>query len=161
MELRFFLLYWHLFQKIDMEKFVVMLVLLTLVIASCNNRKSNKEEVFMPYVKDTAHIEPDSLAKKELGAGELVEAVPQNRGVDLAHHYFIVIASYTIKDLAYKRVDDMKTFGFNANVFMQNNDGWHKLAIESYKTRNEAEIALKRVHQMGNPFDQARIVYNQ
>lgn len=84
MELRFFLLYWHLYQFTVMEKIVVILFLLTLFFAGCKNNKTNKEDVFMPYVKDSSAIEVDTLALQEAAVVEFADTVPQNRGVDLS-----------------------------------------------------------------------------
>jgi cell division protein FtsN len=150
-----------------MNGFLTRILIVSFVVLSlmtgCKKRQASDDVIYQPYNKPIAD-QVDSIHSNEFRVDSISvenDPIPEERGVDLSHRYFIVVASYSIRDLAAQRKDDMSKFGFNADVFMQNDDGWYKLAVESYKTRPEAEKALARIQRMGAPFDVARIVYNK
>lgn len=135
-----------------------------LLLLGCKPGPRYDNTYYQPYVKRAPVAVSDSVAPAQEEVSDTLSVsgsaeVEENRGVDLSHHYFIVIAAYTIRDLAYQRKTDLEQKGFKADVFMQNDDGWYRLAVESYNKRLQAEKALVRVQNMGASFQKARIVY--
>jgi hypothetical protein len=143
----------------------IFFLLAFFAFAACREKPPVDNTYYQPYrkpasiqivdtVKSEGETNTDSVASKA------ADVLPEQRGVELSDHYFIVIASYSIKELAYNRKSEMERLGYHADVFMQNDDGWYKLAIESYPRKEMAQKALIRIQQLGSPFSEARIVYN-
>lgn len=134
-------------------------------LASCREKPPVDNTYYQPYRKPTRIQNSDTLKNKSVEntdslALKSTDTLPEDRGVNLTDHYFIVLATYSIQDLANNRKSEMIRLGYKAEVFMQNSDGWYKLAIESYAKKESAQKALSRLKQLGSPFDEARIVYN-
>ncbi len=152
-------------ERTKVRLFSFLILISILAFPSCREKAPVDNTYYQPYrkstpvqtldtIKDQGTLDGDSLSL------ETTEALPEDRGVDLLDHYFIVLATYSIQDLANSRKAEMVRLGYKADVFMQNDDGWYKLAIESYSKKETAQKALTRLKQLGSPFDEARIVYN-
>lgn len=141
----------------------IFLLLATVVVlfCGCGNRGKKNDTYFEPYQKDTTQVSNQQGAVLD-SLSETEDEIPLERGVDFAHHhYMVVVASYSIEELAVQRKKDMQEQGFNADLFMINDDGWHKLALESYKTKEEANKAMLRIRKKGGFFANARVLYKE
>ena len=63
-------------------------------------------------------------------------------GVNLDDRYFLVVDSYTVKEFADSWNKIYQQRGFNSAVIMRNEDGYYRLALQSFKEFNLAEKAL-------------------
>jgi cell division protein FtsN len=140
------------------------LILMLVVIAffSCQKEKPADHTHYQPYQRDTTAA---VSAKKEKAKEEAKPAKQSPKAVyesqfpvNLDHKYFIVIASYTVKEYALETLDEVSKEGFSPKLFMLNKDGWYKLAVESFQNIQQADSALNKVREKGGLYSDARIV---
>lgn len=130
-----------------------------LLAIGCRRKSADDYEYYKPSTQKPSIVAVDSSAIKETQAEALV--LPEVKGVDLSDNYFIVVASYTVESYAKSQKADIEEQGYKPAVFMMDEDGWYKLAVESYATRSEANEALTKLHDKGGIFSEARIVFKK
>ncbi len=148
--------------KLKEMKRVIILALIVLAVVACR-RKSADDYHFYVSDQDTTKVEQADTA--QIADAELQQDAKKeeiDRGVDLKNHsYFIVVSTYVVEDFAKEQMKEFAEQGYKPEVFMINKDGWYRLAIESYKTHDEAKEALERLVAKGGLFSNARIVINK
>ncbi len=141
-------------------KFKILISALIVLLAfACKRKSTDDYEYYQPAPKDTTKTEVIETPVIE----EVVEIIEEpDRGVDLKNHnYFIVIATYTVEDFAKSQKKKFESQGYNPDIFMLNQDGWYRLAVESYKTHEEAKQRLNVLKEKGGLFSNARIVFKR
>jgi cell division protein FtsN len=137
---------------------LLIIGLIVLVAVSCRRKSSDDYEYYKPS-KEKSTVVVDSSQTKQV---EIInEVVPEVKGVDLSDHYFIVVASYTVEDFALAQKDDLEEQGYKPAIFMVDDDGWYKLAVESYTGLSDAKAALETIHSKGGLFKNACIVFKK
>lgn len=138
---------------------ILIVVLLLLVVFACRKKPSDQYEYYKPYQKDS--VAAQTVAPQKIDSVEdvaVVEPEIQIKAVDLTHRFFIVLASYSVEEYALAAKADLEKQGYQPAIFMVNDDGWHKLAIESYNHFDEAQKALLQVRKKEGMFAYAVIV---
>jgi hypothetical protein len=135
------------------------LIFLILFSFSCRKKISDDYIYYQPYKRNVASVK-DSSSKEvktdSVHANKFV--VDEFRPVDLNDKYFIVVASFSVEEYALTLKYELIKQGFKPELFMLNDDGWHKLAISSYRNFEEATDAMNRIKLKGGLFSGARIV---
>lgn len=145
-----------------MKAKIFLPILIVLIVIGCRRKSSDNYEYYKPYEKDTILVDDiDSLevidsSEEVISETETIEL----KEVDLNDNYFIVIASYGVEEFAQARKAQLIEQGYKPGIFMENDDGWFKLAIKSFQTREEATIELEKL-QVNNNFPSARIVFKR
>jgi cell division protein FtsN len=126
---------------------------------SCRKKIAEDYQYYQPYKRDTVSVKDsisvavakDTIQSKKTDDFEI-------RPVDLNNKYFVVIASFSVEEYALTMKADLIKKGFKPEIFMLNNDGWHKLAIGSYNDFEEASEAMNQIKLKEGLFSNARIV---
>jgi cell division protein FtsN len=143
-----------------MRCWLAYFIFFILLSFSCRKKIAEDYVYYQPYKRDTVSIKKvitpsittvDSLQTEEV-------AVDNIKPVDLNDKYFIVVASFSVEEYAISMKEKLVKQGFNPEIFMLNDDGWHKLAICSYNNLTEANEALVKLKQKGGLFSGSRIV---
>lgn len=138
---------------------IIFVVLLLLVAFACRKKPSDQYEYYKPYQKDSVAAQAVVPQKADsVEENTVVEKEIQIKPVDLNHRFFIVLASYSVEDFARAAKTDLEKQGYQPAIFMVNDDGWHKLAIGSYNSYDEAQKALLQVRKKEGMFANAVIV---
>jgi hypothetical protein len=58
-------------------------------------------------------------------------------------------------------MEELLEQGYKPAIIMTDNDGWYKLAVESYSTLDNARTALPNCVGKGGIFSDARIVFKK
>ena len=142
-----------------MKSKTILVALMILAIAACRRKPSDEYKYYKPYVADSVAVaDTIETISNEDTVAPVAEAEPEIKGVDLNDRFFIVVASYAVEEYAAAQKKDLEDQGYKPQVFMINEDGWYKLAVESYATYDEAKSALEEVRSRGGIFGNARIV---
>lgn len=148
---------------LTMKKVNLLLIGLMLLAFACKKVETTDNTVVEKPAIDSAEIKrQDSIRMAKEAEAKLKAMLEKQRladkGVDLNDKYQIVIASYTVEEFGKDTKQEMIDAGFKAKIFMLEEDGWYKLAIESYDNTSDAYNALQRIKDMGGVFTDARIV---
>lgn len=138
---------------------IIFVVVLLIVAFACRKKPSDQYEYYKPYQKDS--VASQTVAPQitdSVKEATVVETEVQIKPVDLNHRFFIVLASYSVEDFARAAKTDLEKQGYQPAIFMVNDDGWHKLAIESYNNFDEAQKALLQIRKKEGMFANAVIV---
>jgi cell division protein FtsN len=81
--------------------------------------------------------------------------------VDVDAPYFIVVASYTVKDFAIDQKKELEEEGLKPAIIMTNDDGWYKLAVQSFDSFDKAKESLEKLKKEGGIYSDAMIVYKK
>lgn len=133
--------------------------MLLIVAFACRKKHSDQYEYYKPYQKDS--VPAEKVTSDDVDSVEVVPVVEpkaQIKPVDLNHRFFIVLASYSVEDFAMAAKSDLEKQGYQPAILMVNNDGWHKLAVESYNNFSEAKEALLKIRKKEGIFTNAIIV---
>lgn len=143
-----------------MKSKIVLAALIILTIVACRRRASDDYKYYKPAVSDSVAIADTikTVTPDKNTVEPVAEPEPEVKGVDLNDRFFIVVASYAVEEYAVAQKKDLESQGYKPQVFMINEDGWYKLAVESYATYNEAKSALEEVKSRGGIFGNARVV---
>jgi cell division protein FtsN len=146
-----------------MMKLKIFLMLFSLVlISSCRKKSSDDYEYYKKDLKDSVvfadTIQSATLPDTTIVVVDTIQETPAIKGVDLNDQFFLVVASYAVEEYAMAKKADLESQGLKPNVFMINEDGWYKLAVESYATYQEARSALEVLREKGGLFGNAVIV---
>lgn len=144
-------------------KFKICLMLLTLVLVfSCRKRSSDDYTFYNKEVKDSVIVADTIQAASVTDTSKVVvtrnEEAPVVKGVDLNDTFFLVVASYAVEEYAMARKNELESQGLKPEIFMINEDGWYKLAVESYSNYQEARTALEALREKGGLMGNAVIV---
>jgi len=147
-----------------MKPIILQLFILFLFVSGCKERSPEDYHYYKPYqkkvVKDTlseTNVAIDSV-KTESTVKPPIEQLAK-KGVSLDDHYFIVVASYVVKEYADAQKQRLQEMGFKPELLMVNDDGWYKLAVLSYKSLAEAEAELKTMIDKKVLSPDSRIVF--
>ena len=140
----------------------IFIVCILLLSFSCRKKVSDNYEYYKKDVKDSLvvaeTIQQSLLIDTTVFVTDSVSKPEVKKGVDLNDNYFLVVASYTIEEYAIAKMNDLIGEGYQPQIFMINEDGWYKLAVESYATYKEAKTALGILREKGGLFGNAVIV---
>lgn len=142
-----------------MKYWPVYIIFFILLSFSCRKKIAEDYIYYQPYRRDTASTKiapPKTMAIDSVQSNktEVFEIKP----VDLQDKYLIVIASFSVEDYAIAMKNDLIKQGYKPEIFMLNNDGWHKLAISSSNSFEDASSAINKIKLKGGSFSGARIV---
>lgn len=142
-----------------MRSKIIVAALIIIAIVSCRRKTSDDYNYYKPYVKDSVSV-ADTIKPVQNDTTTTTEAQPspEVKGVEMSDHFFIVVASYAVEEYAISQKKDLESQGYKPQVFMVNEDGWYKLAVESYSTYDGAKAALENVRNRGGIFGTAVIV---
>lgn len=145
-----------------MKTKILLSSVILLVVIGCRQKSSDNYEYYQPYEKRPLLVsDTDSLSEVDT-INDVVDepVVVEVKGVDLNDNYFIVIASYAIEEYAEAQKAELITQGYKPEIFMVNEDGWYKLAIKSYATKEEASNELEKM-KLNNVYPNSRIVFKK
>lgn len=112
-----------------------LIILLLIVLVACNSKKQ-KEELKVTVVPQ------DSVQMVEEPEPEPEPVEEVDRGVNLDDKYFIVVDSYTVEAFAESWKKKYEAQGYKPAVIMRNEDGYYRLAIQSFNEFDQAQDAL-------------------
>jgi cell division protein FtsN len=141
-----------------MKFWSVYFVLFILLAISCRKKIAEDYQYYQPYKRNIVTVKDTISPSLALDSVINVVVNEEIRAIDLSRKYIIVLASFSVEEYALTMKTDLKNQGYNPEILMLNNDGWHKLAIGSYDNYEEATLAMKRIKQKGGIFSNARIV---
>lgn len=143
-----------------METRILIAVLIFLAMIGCRKKPANDYEDYETVSKDTTTVVADTLNQKvEAKKPEVKkEVVPE---VNIDHPYFIVVASYTVEDFALAKKKELESQGLKPAVIMTDNDGWYKLAVQSFESYSDARQALPALKEKQGIYSDAVIVYKK
>lgn len=146
-----------------MKSKIVIAALILLAVIACRRKASDDYNYYKPAASDSVAVADTikTVAAEQDTVAVVAEPEPEIKGVDLNDNYFIVVASYAVEDYAVIQKKDLESQGYKPQVFMINEDGWYKLAVESYKKYDDAKTALEEVKSRGGIFGNARIVFKK
>jgi len=147
-----------------MKSTLIISTLIILVLFSCRRKSSDDYEYYKPFQNGDSTAIDTILVKDTIEAEVAVLPKPEPveiRGVVLTDSYFIVVASYTVEEFALAQKNDLTAQGYKPQLIMTDDDGWFKLAVESYPTLAEAKKALIVITEKGGLFAQSRIVFRK
>lgn len=113
-----------------------VLVLLFIVLFACKSKAPKQDLQVAVAPQDTVQVAktpnptPPPVAKIDMG-------------VNLDDKYFLVVDSYTVKEFAESWNKKYQQQGFNSAVIMRNEDGYYRVALQSFKDFELAQKALK------------------
>lgn len=138
---------------------LILITLFFLALLSCRNKVSSDYIYYQPYRKDSSALVKKPIIKSDTVTIKSAEINPADLNpVNVDDKYFIVIASFSVRDYALAMKSEMESEGFKPEIIMINNDGWNKLAISSYNNFEEASKALNMIIQKKGRFSDARMV---
>ena len=66
-------------------------------------------------------------------------------------NFHVVAGAFRIEENSKKKVNQLKSLGYKARIIGVNRYGLHEVVYSSYKTRNEAQQALRNIRKNHNP----------
>lgn len=120
------------------KNLLVLVILLALVACKTKEKEEDLQVEVAP--QDTVQI-------VEAPAPEPEPVVEIDMGVNLDDKYFLVADSYTIKEFAESWNKKYQQRGFNSAVIMRNQDGYYRLALQSFNDFELAKNALEVLRQ--------------
>lgn len=145
-----------------MKAKLIFTALIVLVIVSCRKKSSDDYSYYETQKADTVAA-IDTTPVENPVVEEVEEVVEEDavKGVNLNDSYFLVVASYTVEDFATEQKQKLTDLGFKPEVFMINDDGWYKLAVESYTSEADAKAGLLNLKAKNEMFKQAYVVFKK
>jgi cell division protein FtsN len=112
-----------------------LLVIIFFVFAACKSKEEKVELQVEVSPQDTVQIveapEPPPAPVEE-----------PDKGVNLDDRYFLVVGTYTVKEFAETWEKKYQERGFKPEVIMRNEDGYYRLALQSFNDFDIAQGAL-------------------
>ncbi|MDA3881508.1 MAG: SPOR domain-containing protein [Prolixibacteraceae bacterium] len=142
-----------------MKTRIIILGLIVLVVIGCRRKPADDYEYYEPEKKDTTTVVADTIDKKV--EVKKIEKRPEVLSVNVDDPYFIVVASYTVEDFANAKKRELEKQGLKPAVIMTNDDGWYKLAVQSFESYSDAKEALPALIKKEGIFSEAVIVYKK
>ncbi|WP_339740022.1 SPOR domain-containing protein [uncultured Sunxiuqinia sp.] len=130
------------------KNLLVLVIVLALVACKTKEKEDDLQVEVAP--QDTVQIvevpepEPEPVEEVDLG-------------VNLDDKYFLVVDTYTVKAFAESWEQKYKQEGYKPAVIMRNEDGYYRLALQSFKDFDLAKEAL-RVLRLEDEFEDAWIM---
>lgn len=118
-----------------------LFVLIVLVVLVACKTKEKKEELQVEVApQDTVQV------------AEVVEPEPEpipevDMGVNLDDKYFLIADTYTVKEFAESWNKKYQQQGYKSAVIMRNEDGYYRLALQSFNDFDLAQSALEVLRQ--------------
>ena len=112
-----------------------VLVLLFIVLFACKSKAPKQDLQVEVAPQDTVQVAEASKPTPP--------PVKIDMGVNLNDQYFLVVDSYTVKEFADSWNKKYQQQGFNSAVIMRNEDGYYRVALQSFKDFELAQKALK------------------
>lgn len=144
-----------------MRLYAIISIVIILVFAGCRKKPANDYDYYEPAQKDTAAEVVDTT--KKVVVKEPEPKIKENvvKPVDVDAPYFIVVASYTVNDFAIAQKKELEEEGLKPEIIMTNEDGWYKLAVQSFDSFEKAKKSLKKLKEKGGIYRNAMIVYKK
>lgn len=70
--------------------------------------------------------------------------------LDLSQNYLVIVNSFAREDFAKREIENMKALDFHAAAVMVHEDGYYRIAISSFDTKDEA-IRFIKEHRETSP----------
>ena len=121
------------------SKYLFILVLL-LVFAACKTKQKQDDLKVTVVPQDTVKV-----AETPPPPPPPVEKI--DVGVNLDDKYFLVVDSYTVKEFAESWNRKYQQEGFKSAVIMRNEDGYYRVAVESFKDFDLAKTAMNELRK--------------
>ncbi|MDA3815879.1 MAG: SPOR domain-containing protein [Prolixibacteraceae bacterium] len=144
-----------------MRIYVIISVVFILIVAGCRKKPADDYDYYEPAEKDKATEVVDTTKNVAVKESEPKVKEEVVKPVDVDAPYFIVVASYTVKDFAITQKEVMEAEGLKPAIIMTNDDGWYKLAVQSFDSIESARKSLKELKEKGGIYSGAMIVYKK
>ncbi|MCF8361630.1 MAG: SPOR domain-containing protein [Prolixibacteraceae bacterium] len=144
-----------------MRIYVIISVIVILIVAGCRRKPADDYDYYEPAKKDTATEVVDTTKKVAVKEPEPKVKEDVVKPVDVDAPYFIVVASYTVEDFAIAQKEEMEEEGLKPAIIMTNDDGWYKLAVQSFDSFKMAKKSLEELKEKGGIYSDAMIVYKK
>lgn len=116
----------------------LLLILFVILYAACKEKEKEEGVQIEVMPQDTVSVvespEPPPPPVEEI-----------DKGVNLDDKYFLVVDSYTVKEFAESWDKKYQERGYNSAVIMRNEDGYYRLALQSFNEFDLAKDALEEL----------------
>ena len=116
---------------------LIVLVILV-VLASCKQKKEQDPIQVDVAPQDTVQVIEQPVVETPVVVDE---------GVNQDDRYFLVINSYSVKEIAEEKNQIYRNKGFNSDLVMKDDDGYHRLALKSFDKFSLAKEALTELQK--------------
>jgi len=118
----------------------LMLLVVLLALVACKAKEKEEELQVEVAPQDTVQV------------AEVIEPEPEpvveiDMGVNLDDKYFLIADTYTVKAFAESWNKKYQEQGFNSALIMRNEDGYYRLALQSFNDFELAQNALEVLRQ--------------
>jgi cell division protein FtsN len=144
-----------------MRIYAIISIVFILIFAGCRKKPANDYDYYEPAQKDTAAEVVDTTKKVVVKEPEPKVKEEVVKPVDVNAPYFIVVASYTVEDFAIDQKKKLEEEGLKPAIIMTNDDGWYKLAVQSFDSFDKAKKSLEELKEKGGIYSDAMIVYKK
>jgi cell division protein FtsN len=144
-----------------MRIYAIISIVFILIFAGCRKKPANDYDYYEPSQKDTAAEVVDTTKKVVVKEPEPKVKEEVVKPVDVNAPYFIVVASYTVEDFAIDQKKKLEEEGLKPAIIMTNDDGWYKLAVQSFDSFDKAKKSLEELKEKGGIYSDAMIVYKK
>jgi cell division protein FtsN len=121
-------------------KLQYLFVLLLVIVVACKTKEKKQDLQVEVNPQDTVQVveapEPPPPPVEEI-----------DMGVNLDDKYFLVVDTYTVKEFAESWNKEYQQQGFKSAVIMRNEDGYYRLAVQSFNDFDLAQNALMVLRQ--------------
>ncbi|TDO01232.1 SPOR domain-containing protein [Sunxiuqinia elliptica] len=118
-----------------------LLILFVVALAACKSKESKEELQVEVAPQDTVQQVVMPEPKPEEPTVEI------DMGVNLDDKFFLVVDSYTVKEFAESWNKKYQKMGYNSAVIMRNEDGYYRVAVQSFNDFEMAKNALDVLRQ--------------
>ena len=122
----------------ESRNLLVLVILLALVACKSNEKEEDLQVEVAP--QDTVQI-------VEAPEPEPEPVVEVDMGVNLEDKYFLIADTYTVKAFAESWNKKYQQRGFKSAVIMRNEDGYYRLALQSFRDFDLSKNALEVLRQ--------------
>jgi cell division protein FtsN len=134
-------------------RLVFILALFLFGVSSCKEKAKPKTPPPAPPKVEVKKPVPPPAPVVE----EVVEEIGQ--GVELEHSYFVIVNSYTVPEFANEKSKLWNENGFKSMVIMRNDDGYYRLALQSFNDYSTAVAACLELREQNTEFKDAWVMY--
>lgn len=120
------------------KNLLVLLVVLALVACKTKEKKEDLQVEVAPQ---------DTVQVAEVKEPEPEPVVEIDMGVNLDDKYFLIVDTYTVKAFAESWNKKYQQEGYKSAVIMRNQDGYYRLALQSFNDFDLAKSALDVLRQ--------------
>lgn len=106
---------------------------------------AGKENVSDDQINEKEAVKPEAVI-------ETVKPEPVKENIKESDKYFLIAGSFKVKENAQKKVNELKSKGYKTSGFVQqNNKGLFVVYYDSFKSKDDAEIAHQKIMKEENP----------